>query len=100
MVHAYWEYLNFVTYGYTVLTVMNELELADKDLKPKNDHCKTDEQKTEYLDSVAMNIVTKLLLPNEEAPKRHYEHCQQETEKKKGRFQCGFKGCFRTFACD
>ncbi len=69
------------------------MELADKDAKPKNYHCRTYEEKTEYLDSVAMNTVTKLVMLNGETPKRHYEQHQQELEKKKSRFQCGFHGC-------
>jgi len=88
LVHPSRVFLNFVTYGYTVLAVMDELEL-----EAKNYHCRTYEEKTEYLDSVAMHTVTKLVLLNGETPKRHYEQHQQETEKKKSRFQCGFHGC-------
>ena len=55
------------------LAVMNELELADA--KPKNYHCKTDEEKIKYLDLVAMKIVTKLVLPNKKAPMCFCDQC-------------------------
>ena len=102
-VHSCRDFVNFVTYGYTVLAAIEILGLKDKDEKPANLNLSTDEEKKDHLNDLAMKILQKYVFQDFEIAEDSIEsQCtiKQESAKKltkQSLHKCEFSGCMKSF---
>lgn len=104
--HACRDFINFVTYGYTVIAAMKIKDMADKDAKPSDVQVDmTDTAKESYLDEIAAEIVRCFVLPEENEPEDQFTETMFDDPtsgrvNKGARVACGYPRCQKNFAYD
>ena len=105
--HACRNFINFVTYGYTVIAAMKVKDMADKDAAPSDVQSgMTDTAKEKYLEEMSTEVVRRFVLCEEDEPQDKFTETMFDDEptsrkvKKGSKVACGYPRCQKQFAYD